>query len=273
MKGVLSNYERDDKYVRSLKETFDNTVCNEVNDVLDFLDKCFLAGEEVQEVEWRMIAKERLKYEKDEKILIQRFMFHFQGCTQQYFSVFRRFIMEHLRYPNGIISMLQFHLIIVDEEMRLSERDMFDLMADEANKVDVFLAQFYQLKIEILDELIAKIKLTYKHYLDGVYLQGNEELIENPEDDIDFNSMSSKTVLLNELGIIDFLKNQNPSLAENNKWLGSVLSKLTGTNPETVRRQCSDMNKGLKNDPYKNKNNLKKVEDLFKTYEISKKGE
>lgn len=64
-------------------------------------------------------------------------------------------------------------------------------------------------------------------------------------------------MLLNELGVVDFIQERYSQLNDTER--AKILSLITEDNHDTIRRCIIDMESGRDNDPYKNERNLIRV--------------
>ncbi len=81
-------------------------------------------------------------------------------------------------------------------------------------------------------------------------------------------------MLINELGIFEYLKREYPTLANNETKLAEVISEFTGLNSETIRptyRAIVGTSNEDRNNPYKNKSNITYLNDKFNEFGISRK--
>jgi hypothetical protein len=85
------------------------------------------------------------------------------------------------------------------------------------------------------------------------------------EPEIGFYSLPKKIVLLNELGIIEFLRTKKP-FDRNRNALAKVISRLTNERATTVEPSLRGLDGSPEtspNNPYRNKKNLQKVETFL----------
>jgi len=134
---------------------------------------------------------------------------------------------------------------------------------DPNNDID----RLYDNCIEILrnsyENLIRQIRHKYKVILYQVGI---------PEEEVDGENVTLKkneiVLLLNELGIIQYLKTKYPSANYNDTTLSKIIGAFTSIESDTIRRAIGDLNTGRKNDPYKNDQNLLNVQSILLKLQI-----
>lgn len=87
-------------------------------------------------------------------------------------------------------------------------------------------------------------------------------------DDISITKGSEVMLLMNELGIIDFLQEKHPVLKDNHTKFAKILRHITNKNEDTLRRCFGDMGLGRKNDPYNSESNKEKIRELLEKYSL-----
>ncbi len=272
-KSALENYRRDNKYSRSLQIMFDKHIEIDIHRIIEILtyDVDTIHYNEVKDptMNWETICL--TKNEENLNLLINKFSFVIRDKHSQYKHFLKRFIDEHLMFKEAIIFKLKNQIRSIQDILRRLEIDYFEKPEDEHA---LFFFKFRDVAFELLQELIVEIKNEYKQYLVDIdTFEEAETILLKTNDDGDFITVSSKITLLNELGIIDFLKNNHNQLNTNTTHLAKVISKFISAKDDTIRRILSDIKSGRKNDPYNSASNIKMCENLFNTYDLKKKGE
>lgn len=268
--NALENYKRDNKYISSLQQIFDTHIeidQEQIETILNTIDLIEDNQLPQPEKDWRTIYEK--KDEKAQLHLQNRFTKEVKQKHQYYKIILKRFVEEHLPYTEAVIFVLKNQIKGIKDVMGRLEIDYFE---NPQNDFDQFIFKFRDISLDLLNELITDLTKDYQQYLKEIDLT-TSTTASAPTDDIDFTTTVSKVLLLNELGIIDFIKTNYPTLATNNTHLAKVLSKFTEANYETIRRAVADMKTGQSNDPYNREDNLKTAQNLFNTYNLSKKGE
>ncbi len=266
--NTLENYERDDIYVKSLSAAFDKFIELDkeiIENLLELSDVIEIEEIELPSMTWKEIYKS--KNDKLKQTLLERVSFEISQNHRQYLRILKRFIQEHLKFPKAITFTLKNQIRNIRDVINGLETDYFK---NPESEYDEFIFSFRDIGLNLLDELIDFMRLEYSDYLKDSNLE-DMSISEIEEDGLEFNTTASKIVLMYELGLITKIKEDNPRI--NISDLSKVLSKITGTNSETIRRGLNDMNTSSKNNPLRNENTAKKVESLFNLYGINKKGD
>lgn len=266
--SILEEYNRENKFVRSLNIAFDNYIelnKEKIENLLNETDIFEIDEAPLPSISWNDIYKSSNKEYQSK--LLNRFSYEVNRNQKRYKQILKRFIEEHLKYSNAITFILKNQIRYIKDVIRQLEVDYFS--RPESN-YDDFIFKFKDVASSHLESLIEDLKIEYIGYLKESNLD-DMPILELEDDGLDFSSTASKIVLINELGILDLIRGNSPEIS--NTKLAKVLSKMTGLHPETIKRSINDLKKSYKNDPYKSENNIKKTESLFNLYDINKKGE
>ena len=278
--NILKNYKRENKFVNGLNDAFDEFIeisKIDIENILNTTDIIVVSDNELNDRVWSKILKDG---DDDEKLkLNNKFIRTLQIRHNNYKLILRRFTEEHLKFPNAITFTLKNQISYIKDVIRRLEIDYFKV---SESKYDDFIFSFRDICITSLNDLIREITIEYKNYLKNqievspIYIPSKKVKAKSKKNDIDedddynslqLNTVSSRIVLMNKLGIIDFLKEEYPNLKKNNTHLAKVLGKFVRTSSyDSIRKCVSDINTGRKNDPYNNTDNIINTENVFQKY-------
>ena len=120
-----------------------------------------------------------------------------------------------------------------------------------------------------LSNLNAFQEFVEMHYENVVYDYSSDnnsgeenELLSFDEEEANYRyNLPKKLILLEELGIIEFIKEQDKNLSTSD--LSKILSKLLDGKAQTIANTLSHLNNGEKNDPYLNEDNVEKIKTFL----------
>jgi len=131
---------------------------------------------------------------------------------------------------------------------------------DPNNNIDSLYDNCIEILRDSYENLITQIRQKYRAILYQVGI---------PEEEVNGEVFTlKKTVLLNELGIIQYLKTKYPSAKYNESTLSKLIGAFTSIEADTIRRAIGDLNSGRKNDPYKNEKNLLNIQSILLKLQI-----
>lgn len=195
-----------------------------------------------------------------------------EECSVQFFMLFYEGINTNVKNPNKIFYNLfnkgtreDIERFLLRQKLGFNEIYNYNEVANpNNNETDMLLNAFISLLIQI----------QYNHLFDHICKtkakeEYNEELIDdkiannNTEQDFSNNENKEKVILLEKMGIIDFIK-EKQSNPNNIKQTAEILSSFTGIKSATLYSYLRPMlsphrDDKDKNSPYKNPENLQRA--------------
>lgn len=176
----------------------------------------------------------------------------------------------NLKHEKTVLAIIKTQLVKIRNTIRElnNECKIEDYPEAEHKKVTYF-NQFRQIHIECLHELVDLIYLHYgDSYLKDVKISEIDEILNRFNQSAIFNKVSQKIAFMHELGVIDYLRNEYPSLEGNDTWLAKVIATFIDGNLRTIRKEINE----IKNKKTIPKPTQKKIDEVFTGYKMKKGG-